>query len=215
MLYCAHLMKNRSTQLFLFTGGALLMLLVIVSTGLMVSPLQQLESFARNPLRFKTRTRISGPVVLEQVQKLNRLETTRYNGQAIVRGDTSGILPGWLAGDKMVFIAHGEVVAGVDLSKLKAEDVREENGHITLKLPRAEIFNTSLNNDTSEVFERKVGLLSKPDAALETKVRQEAEARIREAAIEAGVLRTAQSNAHDALREFLKTLGVEELEFEE
>ena len=180
----------------------------------MTSPLQQLGNFARNPLGFSTRTGMSGPVVLQQVQKLNRLETTRYNGQAIVKGDTSGALPGWLAGDKMVFIAHGEVVAGVDLSKLKSEDVREANGHITLKLPPAEIFHTSLDNATSEVFERKVGLFSKPDATLETKVRGEAETRIREAALEAGVLKTAKNNAHETLRDFLKSLGVTDVEFE-
>ncbi len=208
-------MKNRSTQLFLFTGGVMLAVFCLISAGLMTSPLQQLGDFARNPFRFKTRTTMSGPVVLQQIQKLNRLETTRYNGQAIVKGDTSGALPGWLAGDKMVFIAHGEVVAGVDLSKLKSEDVRTTNGHIILKLPPAEIFHTSLDNATSEVFERKVGLLSKPDANLETKVRFEAETRIREAALEAGVLETAQQNAHGTLRDFLKSLGVDDVEFED
>ena len=92
-----------------------------------------------------------------------------------MKGDTSsGILPGFIAGDKLVFIGHGEVVAGVDLAKIQPEDVVVESGRATVKLPSAEIFHTSLDNDQSEVFERSTGILSKPDAQLETKVRQEA-----------------------------------------
>ena len=167
-----------------------------------------------NPFGFSTTITPSGPVVLEQLQKLARLETARYTGHAIVKGDTSsGILPAFIAGDKLVFVGHGEVVAGVDLSKMKPEDVDTKDGTATLHLPPAEIFHATLDNDQSEVVERQTGVFSKPDTQLETKVRQEAESQFRDAAVQHEILKHADLGAQEALRKQLELFGFKEFRF--
>lgn len=172
-----------------------------------------LRDLAANPFRLTTRVAPAGPAVLEAVQALERLETCRYRGQAIVRGDTQGILPNWLAGDRMVFIGHGEVVAGVDLSRLSQRDLQVREDRVEIRLPEPELFHTRLDSQRSEVFDRQAGLLTGPDPDLESRVRQQAEAQIQAAAMESGVLNKADANARQALEKHLRLLGFRSVRF--
>jgi hypothetical protein len=99
------------------------------------------------------------------------------------------------------------VIAGIDLQKLQPEDMRFENGVLTVKLPPAEIFIAALDNDKSYVYNRDTGLLTKPDINLETLVRQRAEEEILKAALEDGILQQAQTNAEAYLLKFFTALG--------
>jgi len=178
-----------------------------------VSPLRNARNFLGNPFGFVQTIAPSGPVVLSQLQKLARLETGKFNGQTIVTGQDKGVLPVFLAGDRLVFIAHGEVVAGVDLAKMNEGDVQMNGDTATVRLPAAEVFHASLNNKTSEVFERQTGIFSQPDRDLETQTRQTAEDRLREAALNSGLLESAQNNARDAVRRQLELLGIKNVRF--
>ncbi len=193
-------------------GGAFALGIIVVL--LVLASFQRGRQMLLNPFGFSTTITPSGPVVLDQLQKLSRLETARYRGHTIVKGDTSsGLLPDFIAGDRLVFIGHGEVVAGVDLSEMKPEDVETKDGVATLHLPPAKIFHATLNNNQSEVFERQTGIFSKPDAQLETKVRQEAENRIRAAAVQSEILKQAELGAQEALRKQLQLFGFKEFHF--
>lgn len=178
-----------------------------------LSALQSARDFLANPLRLSQRVMPTGPVVLEQVQRLQRLETCRYNGQVVVRGDTQGILPKWLAGDRMLFVGRGEVVAGIDLARLGPNDVVVQGDEVTVRLPQAEILHSALDSRRSQVFEHKSGIFTGPDPQLETKVRIQAEDQIRDAALESGLLNTARQNAEAALRDHLRPLGFREIRF--
>ncbi len=179
----------------------------------LLNPAGFLAGLVPNPFSLSTRTAPAGPTVLQAIQKLNRLETCRYQGQVIVRGDTSNILPTWVAGDRLLFVGHGEVVAGVDLSRLGAPDIRVKSDRVELRLPEPQIFHTRLDNGKSEVFDRQSGFLTGPDRDLEKRVRQEAENRIQAAALEQGVLNTAETNAREALQQHLKLLGFNSVTF--
>src|SRR5262249_52840233 len=89
--------------------------------------------------RMSTRVTPSGPVVVERVQGLGRLETCRFNEQVVVHGQTGGVLPVWLAGDQLVFLGRGEVVAGIDLTRLQPGDVRVGRDEVTVRLPESEL----------------------------------------------------------------------------
>ena len=188
--------------------GCALFLAGIFSQG------QQARQWLSNPLGFSSKVTPSGPVVLLQMQKLARLETAKFNGQAIVKSETKGLLPVSIAGDSLVFMANGEVVAGVDLAKMTDTDVRVVGETVHVKLPAAEIFHTSLDSKTSEVATRQTGLFSKPDINLETQARIESEDKLREAALQSEILKRADENARDAVRKQLEAAGVEKLEFD-
>lgn len=155
-----------------------------------------------------TPTIIADPVTyINEVRALARLETIQYSVEKVVTGETGGGTFQSLFGDKILFVGHGTVIAGIDMSKLNPEDMRFENGVLTVNLPPAEIFIAALNNEKSYVYERDTGIITKPDINLETLVRQKAEEEILKGALEDGILEQAQLNAEAYLLKFFAALG--------
>lgn len=155
-----------------------------------------------------TPTIIPDPVTyINEIRALARLETIQYSVEKVVTGETGGGAFDSLFGDKILFVGHGTVIAGIDMEKLGPEDMRYENGVLTVKLPPAEIFIATLDNEKSYVYNRDTGLLTNPDPNLETLVRQSAEQEILKAALEDGILEQAQINAEAYLFKFFAALG--------
>lgn len=168
---------------------------------------QALQTQVSNLLN-PTPTIIPDPVTyINEVRALARLETIQYSIEKVITGETGGGTFQALFGDKILFVGHGTVIAGIDMEKLQPEDMRFENGVLTVRLPPAEIFVATLDNEKSYVYNRETGILAKPDVNLETLVRQRAEEEIRKAALEDGILQQAQLNAEAYLFKFFAALG--------
>ncbi len=155
--------------------------------------------------------RTDQPAVVLQVQQLNRLETASFTIEKIIEGGVdqgSPVLNAFL-GDRLLFIAHGNVIAGVDLSQLKPEDVIvHDSQSISLRLPPARVLTQSLDNGMSRVYDRQRGLLTRGDPNLETQVRREADQQILKAACQGGILHQADTNAQTQVRALLGTDGL-------
>ena len=155
-----------------------------------------------------TPTIIPDPVTyINEIRALARLETIQYSVEKVITGETGGGTLAGLFGDKILFVGHGTVIAGVDMEKLRPEHMRYENGVLTVQLPPAEIFIATLDNEKSYVYERDTGILTNPDPNLETQVRQVAEQEVLKAALEDGILEQAQINAEAYLLNFFNALG--------
>lgn len=168
---------------------------------------QALQTQVSNLLN-PTPTIIADPVTyINEVRALARLETIQYSIEKVITGETGGGTFQSLFGDKILFVGHGTVIAGIDMEKLQPEHMRFENGVLTVRLPPAEVFIATLDNEKSYVYDRETGVLAKPDVNLETLVRQRAEEEILKAAIEDGILEQAQLNAEAYLFKFFAALG--------
>lgn len=151
--------------------------------------------------------------IVYQIRTLARLETIQYSMEKVITAETGqGVLRS-LFGDRLLFIAHGYVVAGVDMKKLFPADMHTEEGILYVELPPAEIFVATLDNDKSYVYDRETGILTQGDVNLETLARQAAEDEIREAALEDGILEQAQANAEAYLYRLLRSLGFVDVVF--
>jgi hypothetical protein len=150
--------------------------------------------------------------VILQVRALSRLESAQYTIEKVITAETGqGALAG-LFGDRLLFVAHGEVIAGVDLSKLQATDITvTPAGQVTVILPAPEIFVSTLDNDKSYVYDRQTGLFTNGDVNLETQARQVAEQEIERAALEDGILDLATRNASAFIESLLLSLGFEDV----
>jgi hypothetical protein len=157
---------------------------------------------------------VSQPTVVDRIQRLQRLETVVYTMDKIVTGERANpIFPDFLAGDRLLMLVHGEVVAGIDFSNLKPGDVQVEGKQIRLHLPVSQVFSTRIDSARTKVYSRQTGLLVPTDPNLETQVRQEGEHQLQEAALADGILRTAQNNAGSTVNSLLQGLGFEKIEF--
>jgi hypothetical protein len=136
--------------------------------------------------------------VLKSVKSLARLETVTYTVEKIVDISASGpqsIIKDFLFGDKLLLIATGDVIAGVDLQRMNQSDVSISGNQITIQLPPAEIFTVGLNEPQTRVYDRKTGILSKPRNDLESEARKRAISQIRESACNGGILKKATDSA--------------------
>jgi len=158
---------------------------------------------------------VSQPTVVDRIQRLQRLETVVYTMDKLVTGAKENpIFPDFLAGDRLLMMVHGEVVAGIDFSNLKPGDVRVDGRQIRLHLPASQVFSTRLDSAKTRVYSRQTGLLASTDPNLETQVRQEAERQLQEAALSDGILKNAQQNATSTISTLLQGLGFEKIDFD-
>jgi hypothetical protein len=145
--------------------------------------------------------------IIHAILPLARLETIKYSVEKVITAETNQGLLKDLIGEKMLFVAHGQVIAGVDLAKINLSNLSDINGQITLDLPDAEVFNTVLDNQKSYIYDWQTGFFTKGDPRLETSVRQAAEKEIESAALNDGILTQASQNAVVFLTNFLIKLG--------
>jgi hypothetical protein len=162
-----------------------------------------------------TRIDVSSPTVVERIRQLSRLETVVYSLDKIVEGERqSAYLPSFLVGEKLLLVANGEVVAGVDLSQLKPGDVTVKGDTVEVRLPAAQVLSTRIDNAQTHVYSRVTGLLVNADLNLESEVRQAAEQQIAQAALDDGILDKARQNARTSVTALLYGLGFHTVDVE-
>lgn len=207
----------------------LLLLMVLVAMGLgLLWGLESLRSAVRpvSDLASAVGTQVAGvlhptptirpdPVtVVREVRSLARLETIQYSLEKVITAETGQGPLGFLFGDRLLLVAHGVVIAGIDLSQLQPGDVWfDAQGRVYLRLPSPEIFVVTLDNELSYVYDRDTGLLRRGDVNLEAEARRAAEAEIRRAALDDGILDQARLNAENVLYRFLRSLGYADVIF--
>lgn len=162
-----------------------------------------------------TPTIMPDPVtIVHELRPLARLETMQYSVEKVITAETGQGPFGFLFGDRLLLVAHGTVIAGVDLDRLGRDDIQVgADGSVTVALPRAEVFITALDNEQTYVYDRDVGLLRKGDVELESAARLAAEQEMLKAAIDDGILEQAQTNAENYLYRLLRSLGFADVNF--
>ena len=183
-----------------------------------VQPLQQANQAMQTQIAEMlnpTPTIIPDPVsIIHDVRALARLETVQYSVEKVVTAETNQGTLEFLFGDRLLLVAHGVVIAGIDLQKITPQDLWLEGSVLHVRLPEAEVFIATLDNEKSYVYDRETGLLSKGNINLETQARQVAEAEILRTALEDGILETARINAEAYLSLLFRSLGYDEVIFE-
>ncbi len=119
-----------------------------------------------------------------------------------------------LFGEKLLFVGHGLVIAGIDMEKIQPSDLRMGGDILYVRLPPSEIFVATLDNEKSYVYDQKRGPMASTDVSLETTCRQAAEEKIRQSVLEDGILQQAQANAENYLFKFFSSLGYKTIQFE-
>jgi hypothetical protein len=187
------------------------------TTDQAVSPLQQANEQLKtqvSEILHPTPTIIPDPVtIIHEVQSLARLETIQYSVEKVITAEQNQDISAFLFGDKLLFVAHGVVIAGIDLSKLSSNDLKLKENSLTVRLPEPEVFVATLDNEKSYVYDRQTGLLAQGNEGLETKARQAAEAEILKAALDDGILALARQNAESYLTRLFNTMGYKDVIF--
>ncbi|OGG20609.1 hypothetical protein A3D03_05365 [Candidatus Gottesmanbacteria bacterium RIFCSPHIGHO2_02_FULL_40_13] len=154
--------------------------------------------------------------VIKQIQSLQRLETASFTIEKIINEGNSGdnVFQRLLFGDKILLIAHGQAIAGFDLSLVSDKDIQVEGKSLRIILPKPQLLTVVLDNTQTRVYDRQRGILSTDGNDLETKARIAAEKSIRDAACQGNILSQASDNARKQLTASFYSLGFETVSIE-
>ena len=153
----------------------------------------------------------STPSVVIAVRDLARLESVEFHVERVVDlRDRQSLLFGLIhTQDAILFVAVGQVTAGVDLATLSEGDVVADPaaGTVSVTLPPPRVLSTRLDNERSWVFARTTDVLAQRHEDLETRARQEAERTLEQTALASGILDRARANAEATVAALVRSLG--------
>lgn len=148
-------------------------------------------------------------VVVKQVQDSSELTTALFTMEAVVPTQQDSTMGGVVIGStKLLYIAHGEVRAGIDLSKIALTDVQAQGDALTVRLPMPKLLDSKIDVSRSSVYDYSRGALGLgPDVApqLQSLAQQKALLKITDAACEKGILNQANDRAKLVLGQLLKS----------
>jgi hypothetical protein len=158
--------------------------------------------------------RASAAAISVRVRSLSRLETTSYTIEKVIEAGIEGnSFENLLFGDRLLLIARGNVEAGLDLQQVSEEDIQisPDGTTVTVTLPPVEIFDVTLNNQETRVYDREQGLFAPENPNLESQARQVAEDAILQTACDDGIMERTTEDSQQAMEQFLNLLEFEEV----
>jgi hypothetical protein len=157
-------------------------------------------------------------IVVQQVRNASELTTAVYAMETVVPTSRDRTVGGYVVGTTtLLYIAYGEVRAGIDLSAVQPTDVQVNGDAITLRLPSPKILDSKIDVNRSKVYDYDRGFMGLgPDVApeLQELAQRQTLERMVESACTSGILQQANDRAKIAITQLLgttyKNLSVEE-----
>jgi hypothetical protein len=156
-----------------------------------------LEQFILAPVRISNNT-VS--MMLERSERISELATIRESYSTLVSSQTdmpAGVQQIW--GTDVSLFATGQIVAGVDLSNLREQDITIEPGRVTIQLPSPRYLDCYLVENATATLSRRDGWFGATNPQIETDARRYALQRVIDISFTEGVLVKANEQAKDVL----------------
>ena len=156
-------------------------------------------------------------LLLNKIQLLSELTTTVYQLETIVPTSADLVWGNdWtIATTKLLYLAQGEVRAGIDLEQITVEDLEIQSDRLILNLPPATILDSKLDVNNSRVYHYDRGWLNLgPDVApkLQTLAQQKTIVRMEQQACQQDILNSANQKAQTTLENFLNLTTQKQIE---
>lgn len=155
-------------------------------------------------------------LVVGKIQSASKLATTEFTVDKIVHGTKTKKLAWVVKLNEARFLAYSQakIKAGVDLNKLKAEDIKIKGKSIDIELPPVEVINFSYPPDNFRVDDEISDynkLLNKISLEDQEEFFQDAEMDIRNNLEYMGIVETTQQHTRTMLKGLLESLGYQEI----
>ncbi len=204
--------------------GALLLAAAVVVVGLARRGDAFLDDVAGafGPRPTPTTALTARSVVVERLQEAAELTTMVYTLETVVSASEDRELAGFVIGStELLYVAHGQVRAGIDLAKLERADVSVERRSgvpvgqageaIVVELPAPEILGATIDVERSRVYDVRRSVFGPVAPELQSRAERYALQRIVESACQSDVLDAANDRAKVAVRALLEASGAAEV----
>ena len=158
--------------------------------------------------RFKTNA-----LVVQQLHQVGQLHTVIFTSDSVIPTEGERKIGNLVVGKtELVYIARGEVRAGIDLQQLKPDQIKESPEGLEIILPPPEILDSKIDVKRSQVQYYNRGFLSLgPDIApqLQSNAERQALNTIVASACRDGILIQANLQSQLMITQLLQTAGYE------
>lgn len=137
-------------------------------------------------------------VVLEEITSMGKLELVKYSFKDVVEQE---ITRQWLPNPRAVLIVQGEAIGCIDLTLLHPTDIQTAGDTLIVHLPEPELCVFKIDHNRSKVYNTEYAFMDE-SRLIEAAYRQ-AEEKIKESALETGILDQARENALKVLTPIL------------
>jgi Protein of unknown function (DUF4230) len=156
------------------------------------------------------------PSLLIAIRNVSKLESAEVHVEKVVDlTDRQSALFGLVESkDAILLVAVGHATVGVDLGKMRDNDVSFDptTGIARINLPEPEVLSATLDEEATYVFARSTDLLARRNEQLEGNARRQAKRAIEMAAEAPDVMKRARMNAERQLTSLAKALGAKEVQ---
>ncbi|NJO95393.1 MAG: DUF4230 domain-containing protein [Hyellaceae cyanobacterium CSU_1_1] len=202
--------------LFLTAGGINLLILLFVfsiwRTGDRALDFVS-NLFQISPIESKVDT---STLIVEKIRNIQELSTAVQTIETIVPTSAERKLGDFsLATTRLLYIARGEVRAGVDLSELTNSNIIVKPNSVVINLPPAKILDSKIDIDYSRVYDYNRGFLNLgPDIApqLQTLAQKKTLVEIVNTACQEDILEQANTQAKEAIAQLLSSTGHQQIQ---
>ena len=186
-----------------------------VIVGLFVLGAVDVFDFLPNPFERSEIDR-SQPALLERLSDIAEYRAATAELQVLIDVEEDvQLLPTFVAGERVTFLAGGTVDAAVDFGDLGEGAVEVDGDRVTVTLPAATIVDVDVEPDRSYVVNRERGILDRIGGVFTDNPTGEqdlyllAEEKLRAAADDSALRSRAERNTEKMLETLLRSLGFE------
>jgi len=141
-------------------------------------------------------------LVLEEIESLGKLELVKYKFKDVMEYE---VKYQYLPNSKVVLVVSGEAVGCIDLQKVRSQDITETDSILHVKLPEPEVCYYKVNHKDSKVYDTDWTYFD--DAELIDEAYEQAEAKVKEVALESNILEQTRENAEKVLKPLLQQIS--------
>lgn len=100
-------------------------------------------------------TIINHTLILNKIESVGNLEVVKCNVQDVIEYKK---IRQWLPNAKTALLVQGEIIACIDLTQIKEDEINISGDSIALLLPVPEICHVKINHSQSKIYDTKYGL---------------------------------------------------------
>lgn len=141
-------------------------------------------------------------MVLKEMTVLGKLELSNFAFRDVVEQE---LVRDYLPNPKAILIVQGEAIGCLDLTKIKADDITTKDDTLIVHLPDPELCSYRIDHSKSKIYDTEYAFMNEQSLMNEAYTR--AEAKIKQAALEMGILEQTKKNAELVLKPLLENLS--------
>lgn len=141
-------------------------------------------------------------LVLKEMTVLGKLELSNFSFRDVIEQE---LVLDYLPNPKAILIVQGEAIGCLDLTKIKPEDIASKDDTLIVHLPDPELCSYRIDHSKSKIYDTEYAFMNEQSLINEAYTR--AEAKIKQSALEMGILEQTKKNAELVLKPLLESIS--------